>query len=87
MFQSVTLVFKLIPLALIVIFGLMRQGAVEVSLFPVQAGANVGGFAPALGAGLLATMFAYDGWIHVGNLAGELKAKLKTYLVQLLAGF
>lgn len=77
MFQSVTLVFKLIPLALIVIFGLMREGAVEVSLFPVQAGANVGGFAPALGAGLLATMFAYDGWIHVGNLAGELKKPAK----------
>lgn len=73
MFQSITLVCKLIPLAAIVIFGLLRQGDVNVSLFPVEAGANVGGFAPALGAGLLATMFAYDGWIHVGNIAGELK--------------
>ncbi|MGX7205862.1 APC family permease [Enterococcus pingfangensis] len=73
MFQSITLVCKLVPLALIVIFGLLRQGDVSVSLFPVEAGANVGGFAPALGAGLLATMFAYDGWIHVGNIAGELK--------------
>ncbi|MBM7712365.1 APC family permease [Enterococcus xiangfangensis] len=73
MFQSITLVCKLVPLALIVIFGLLRQGDVTVSLFPVEAGAHVGGFAPALGAGLLATMFAYDGWIHVGNIAGELK--------------
>lgn len=73
MFQSITLVCKLVPLALIVIFGLIRQGDVSVSLFPVQAGPAVGGFAPALGAGLLATMFAYDGWIHVGNIAGELK--------------
>jgi APA family basic amino acid/polyamine antiporter len=73
MFQSITLVCKLVPLALIVIFGLMRQGDVTVSLFPVTAGPAVGGFAPALGAGLLATMFAYDGWIHVGNIAGELK--------------
>lgn len=72
-FQSITLVCKLVPLALIVIFGLLRQGDVAVSLFPVQAGPSVGGFAPALGAGLLATMFAYDGWIHVGNIAGELK--------------
>jgi APA family basic amino acid/polyamine antiporter len=72
MFQSITLVCKLVPLALIVIFGLMRQGDVTVSLFPVTAGPAVGGFAPALGAGL-ATMFAYDGWIHVGNIAGELK--------------
>lgn len=73
MLQSVTLVCKLLPLAAIVIFGLLRQGDVSVSLFPVQAGASAGGFAPALGAGLLATMFAYDGWIHVGNIAGELK--------------
>ena len=27
----------------------------------------------ALGTALLATMFAYDGWIHVGTLAGEMK--------------
>lgn len=72
-FQSITLVCKLIPLALIVIFGLLRQGEVDVSLFPVTAGPQVSGFFPALGAGLLATMFAYDGWIHVGNISGELK--------------
>ncbi|MGX6962469.1 APC family permease [Vagococcus xieshaowenii] len=72
--QSISLVCKLIPLALIVIFGLLRQGDVDVSLIPIEAGKNIsGGFFPALGAGLLATMFAYDGWIHVGNLAGELK--------------
>jgi APA family basic amino acid/polyamine antiporter len=73
MFQSITLVCKLVPLALIVIFGLLREGDVAVSLFPVEAGAHVGGFWAALGAGLLSTMFAYDGWIHVGNIAGELK--------------
>ncbi|MGM9903503.1 amino acid permease [Enterococcus sp. 10A9_DIV0425] len=74
MFQSITLVCKLVPLALIVLFGLMRQGNVSVSLFPVQVGEAVSGnFAAALGAGLLATMFAYDGWIHIGNIAGELK--------------
>lgn len=79
-FQSVTLVCKLVPLALIVIFGLLRQGSVDVSLFPIQAGAIDGqqlSFFPALGAGLLATMFAYDGWIHVGNIAGELKNPAK----------
>lgn len=72
-FQSVTLVFKLVPLALIVIFGLFKEGDVAVSLFPITQGPEVGGFFPALGAGLLATMFAYDGWIHVGNIAGEMK--------------
>ncbi|MFT4246081.1 MAG: amino acid permease [Micrococcaceae bacterium] len=72
-FQSIALVAKLIPLALIVIFGLFSNASVQVSLFPVQAGVNTGGIATALGAGLLAAMFAYDGWIHVGNIAGELK--------------
>lgn len=72
-FQSITLFFKLIPLALIVIFGLLQPGGVRVSLFPVTAGSGTGGFITALGAGLLATMYAYDGWIHVGNIAGELK--------------
>ncbi|GMA66825.1 hypothetical protein GCM10025884_04520 [Leuconostoc gelidum subsp. gelidum] len=36
-------------------------------------GHAVGGWASAMGAGLLATMYAYDGWIHVGNIAGEMK--------------
>ena len=36
-------------------------------------GHAVGGWATAMGAGLLATMYAYDGWIHVGNIAGEMK--------------
>lgn len=72
-FQSITLFFKLIPLALIVIFGLLQSGGVDVSLFPVTPGAHTGGWATAIGGGLLATMYAYDGWIHVGNIAGEMK--------------
>ncbi|QIL50173.1 amino acid permease [Weissella coleopterorum] len=72
-FQAITLLFKLIPLALIIIFGLMQPGGVEVSFFPIHTGAHTSGFLTGLGAGLLATMYAYDGWIHVGNIAGELK--------------
>lgn len=72
-FQALTLFFKLIPLALIIIFGLFQSGGVTVSIFPVTEGAGTGGFATAMGAGLLATMYAYDGWIHVGNIAGEMK--------------
>ena len=58
---------------MIVIFGLFRQEGVDFQLFPIQAGENLSFFS-ALGAGLLATMFAYDGWIHVGNISGELKS-------------
>lgn len=72
-FQSITLFFKLIPLALIIIFGLLQPGGVDVSLFPVEPGSQAGSWATAVGAGLLATMYAYDGWIHVGNIAGEMK--------------
>ncbi|WP_267638090.1 APC family permease [Enterococcus faecium] len=62
--------------ALSIIFGLFRQEGVDFQLFPIQAGENLSFFS-ALGAGLLATMFAYDGWIHVGNISGELKKPAK----------
>ncbi|WP_414053069.1 APC family permease [Macrococcus animalis] len=70
--QSITLVVKLIPIIVIVVFGLMQTGDVKVSLVPNTGDTGIHFFV-ALGAGLLATMFAYDGWIHVGNIAGEMK--------------
>lgn len=70
--SSVTLVVKLLPLAAIVILGFMHPGGVDFRLFPIQAGPHRQLWA-ALGTALLATMFAYDGWIHVGTLAGEMK--------------
>lgn len=72
MLQSITLVIKLIPIILIVAIGLYQDHQVDFTLFPIEAGKHYGFFA-ALGAGLLATMFAYDGWMHVGTIAGELK--------------
>lgn len=75
--QSITLVAKLIPIMAIIIFGLFADANVTVSLFPIEAGSQTGGLITALGSGLLATMFAYDGWIHVGNIAGELKQPVR----------
>ncbi|KOR13109.1 amino acid permease [Staphylococcus carnosus] len=72
MLQSITLVIKLIPIILIVVVGLFQDSNVDFSLLPLQAGEHQG-FFTALGAGLLATMFSYDGWMHVGTIAGELK--------------
>lgn len=69
---SISLIAKLIPLALIVLLGFLHEGDVEFSLFPIVAGPHKN-FISALGNGLLATMFAYDGWLHVGNIAGEMK--------------
>ncbi|KRK65364.1 amino acid polyamine transport protein [Companilactobacillus tucceti DSM 20183] len=71
-FQTFTTVFKLIPIALIIIFGLFSKHGAPVPLFPIKSGQNIN-FLTGLGHGLLATMFAYDGWIQVGNIAGELK--------------
>lgn len=70
--SSVTLVVKLLPLAAIVILGFLHPGGVDFRLFPITAGPHRE-FWSALGTALLATMFAYDGWIHVGSIAGEMK--------------
>lgn len=70
--QSATLVIKLIPLAVIVIWGLLTPGNGTVQLLPIEAGKDVS-FAQGLSSALLATLFAYDGWLGVGAMAGEMK--------------
>ncbi|MBC1559990.1 amino acid permease [Listeria booriae] len=70
-FQAITTICKLIPLILIIVFGLFHQGDVAFRLFPISVEEHP--FLTSLGSGLVATMFAYDGWIHVGNIAGEMK--------------
>ncbi|PGS49939.1 amino acid permease [Bacillus sp. AFS041924] len=70
--QSLFTFCKLIPLAILIIFGLLHEGDVSFQLFPIEVGSDRS-FLPALGSALLATMFAYDGWILVGNIAGEMK--------------
>ncbi len=72
MVSSVALVVKLLPIIAIVVLGFVHPGDPEFTLFPVAPGPHQH-FWTALGSGLLATMFAYDGWIHVGTMAGELK--------------
>ncbi|MDN6166032.1 MAG: amino acid permease [Staphylococcus equorum] len=69
--QSVTMIAKLIPLVLIIIFGLLHKGDVQFSLIPFSPENSP--ILTSLGSGIVATMFAYDGWIHVGNIAGEMK--------------
>lgn len=72
MVSSLALVIKLIPIVAIIVLAFFHPGDPQFRLFPVNANAHQN-FWTALGAGLLATMFAYDGWIHVGTLAGEMK--------------
>ncbi|MGX7174388.1 APC family permease [Enterococcus ratti] len=70
--QSTTLVIKLIPLAVIVIWGLLTPSNSMMQLFPVIAGKDAS-FMEGLSSALLATLFAYDGWLGVGAIAGEMK--------------
>ncbi|MGL5313895.1 MAG: APC family permease [Peptostreptococcaceae bacterium] len=70
--QSISTVCKLVPLFLIMILGFVKgDGSVATSLTPmVNPDVNT---VTALGAALLGVLFAYEGWLSVGNLAGEMK--------------
>ncbi|WP_334352102.1 APC family permease [Companilactobacillus sp. HBUAS56257] len=83
--QNISLIAKLIPIALIIIVGLFTKSSNPVSLFPVTAG-NHASFWSSLGGGLLATMFAFDGWMNVGSLAGEMKRPEKDLSKSIIIG-
>ncbi|NLR12716.1 APC family permease [Levilactobacillus tujiorum] len=70
--QSIALIFKLIPIVVIVIFGLFAPAHTTIQFWPITTGDHIG-FGGAFASSLLATMFAYDGWINIGNIAGEMK--------------
>ncbi|MCC0660155.1 MULTISPECIES: APC family permease [unclassified Clostridioides] len=72
--QTVATIGKMIPLALIIIFGFIKGQSSEVLNPFVGDGVNV---SSALGQVLIATLFAYDGWINVGAISGEMKSPEK----------
>lgn len=83
--QTIALIFKLIPIFIIAIIGLFIPGEVNVSLFPISP-INHDSLWTAFGAGLLATMFAYDGWIGVCDVAGEIKNPKKNLPKAIILG-
>ncbi|UDN59599.1 APC family permease [Clostridioides sp. ES-S-0010-02] len=72
--QTVATIGKMIPLALIIIFGFIKGQSSEILNPFVGDGVNV---SSALGQVLIATLFAYDGWINVGAISGEMKSPEK----------
>ena len=69
--QTVATVAKLLPLILIIIFGFIRGGGNNSITTPlVGNGMSMGSV---IGQLLIAILFAYDGWINVGAIAGEMK--------------
>ncbi|WP_455537914.1 APC family permease [Terrisporobacter sp.] len=69
--QTVSTIGKLVPLAIIIIFGFIKGNGSNPVVTPLVAE----GIAPMaiIGQVLIAILFAYDGWINVGALAGEMK--------------
>jgi len=70
--QSIALIFKLIPIVVIVGIGLFAPANATIHFWPITTGDHLN-WGSAFSSSLLATMFAYDGWISIGNIAGEMK--------------
>lgn len=71
-FQGVATTLKLVPLGVLIVAGLFFNNApLTVELWPSMGQGSR--FLNSFGTSLLATLFAYDGWINVGTLAGEMK--------------
>ena len=69
--QVVSTICKLVPLAILIVFGFLWGGGGNSILSPlVGEGRSVTG---ALGSTLLAVLFAFEGWTNVGTIAGEMR--------------
>ncbi|MBO3444680.1 amino acid permease [Clostridium sp. CCUG 7971] len=82
--QTISTVCKLLPLAIIIIFGFTKGDSSSQIITPfVGEGVNV---VSAISQVLIATLFAYDGWIYVGALAGEMKNPSKHLPMAIVGG-
>ena len=79
---TVSTIGKLIPIAAIITFGLLKGTAHDFSFVATTATAGGVGF----GAAILGTLWAYDGWIGVTNIAGELKNPRRELPLSLVIG-
>ena len=82
--QVVATIAKLIPIVIIIAFGFIKGtvgGVSEVSKVSLS-GASLAGF----GSAILGTLWAYDGWVGVANMAGELKNPSKDLPKSIILG-
>lgn len=70
--QTLATAGKLIPVAGIIVFGLVSGSA------PGFSGIGTAAAGAGFGAAILGTLWAYDGWIGVTNMAGEIPNPAKT---------
>jgi basic amino acid/polyamine antiporter, APA family len=78
--QNISTVGKLIPIILIALFGIW-QG--DVPILNMESG---DAHTISMGAAVLATLWAYDGWMNVGFMAGEMKNPAKTLPRAIISG-
>lgn len=81
--QIISTIAKLIPLVLIIVFGLSKGNATPI--FTPMVGGQINPITT-LGQVLVATLFAYDGWINVGAIAGEMKDPSKDLPRSIIGG-
>lgn len=84
--QTISTVCKLIPLAIIIIFGFMNGEGGSANLAPMFSPDPSKSIVTSLGGALVATLFAYDGWISVGVIAGEMKNPAKDLPKAIISG-
>ncbi len=78
--QTASTVAKFVPIVLIAVLGLIKGDA---SIWGAESGiAEQMG----MGAAILATLWAYDGWMLVGNVAGEMKNPGKHLPIAIVGG-
>lgn len=82
--QLISTFGKLIPIILIIICGFFKTSSPSSVMTPFL-GHNLN-FISVLGQVLVATLFAYDGWIYIGNIAGEMKNPKKDLPFAIIGG-
>lgn len=71
--QFAATIGKLIPIVAIIVFGFIKGSAHDFTAISLTTKVGAAGF----GAAILGTLWAYDGWIGIANIAGELKRPKK----------
>ncbi|GAO99758.1 APC family permease [Fructobacillus ficulneus] len=82
-FQVITTVIKMLPIIALIIFALFfgDHDALGQTVTTMSHSAS-GGF----GVAVLATLFAYDGWVTLANIAGEIKNPQKVLPKAIITG-
>lgn len=81
--QIISTVGKLVPLVLIIGFGFVKGNPTPI--FTPMVGEQMNPVTT-LGQALVATLFAYDGWMNVGAIAGEMKNPAKDLPRSIIGG-